>query len=284
MSKLKYILLLIGLNTFAQINAPGDCIDAYRLCDANVNYNFQLVDAGVIDDAKGTLFLDPLLGQTAPNQCEWKSAWIKFKPKYSGQFGLTICPETVEKLNYMLCVNPSCADIETGIYRIAVQGSATIYDPIQGCTGIGDDPISSPANNTDWEYPMFNIQANQNYLLFVRTALFVQTGSHRFNLTFQGSAVTDHPDLFDDAACQLSSNEFVVKNNVTIYPNPFNEKININSNIALKKTEIYDILGKNIYSEDFKNEIDTGFLQNGVYVIKLYSADNEVFVRRIVKK
>ncbi len=224
MKNLKFLILLIALNSIAQINAPGDCIDAYRLCYANVNYNFQLVDAGVIDDAKGTLFLDPLLGQTAPNQCEWKSAWIKFKPKYSGQFGLTICPETVEKLNYMLCVNPSCADIETGIYRIAVQGTSTIYDPIQGCTGIGDDPISSPANNTDWEYPMFNIQANQNYLLFVRTALFVQTGSHRFNLTFQGSAVSDHPDLFDDAACQLSSNEFVVKNNVTIYPNPFNEK------------------------------------------------------------
>lgn len=285
MKNLKFLILLLGINAIAQINAPGDCTDAYRLCDANINYNFQLVDWGVIDDAKGTLSLGPGMPQTAPNQCEWKSAWLTFTPKYSGQFGLRICPETVEKLNYMLCLNPNCNNIETGIYQIAVQGYTTIVEPNFACTGIGNDPnYTGIGANPDFAFPMFNIQAGQNYLLFVRTQLFNQIGSHRFNLTFQGSAVTDHPDLFDNVACQLATSEFVVKNNVSVYPNPFNEKINISSNANLTKTEIYDLLGKNVYSQDFKNEIDTSFLQAGVYFIKLYSAENDVFVRKVVKR
>ena len=283
MKNLKFIILLLGFNTIAQINAPGDCIDAYRLCDANVSYNFQLVDWGVIDDAHGSLSFGVDLPQTAPNQCEWKSAWIKFIPKYSGTFGFRICPETVEKLNWMLCINPNCGNIETGSYRVVEQGDPLIYDQNFACTGIGFDPI----NPLSWDWPVnhINIQAGQNYLLFVTIRIFNQVGSHRFNLTFQGSAVTDHPDLFDNVACQLATtNSFVANNNVTVFPNPFSEAININSNIALEKTEIYDLLGKNVYSENFSNEIDTSFLQAGVYFIKLYSAENEVFVRKIVKR
>ncbi len=284
MTSIKYLILLIGLNAFAQtINAPGDCIDAYTLCNASASYNFQLVDAGIIDDFHGTLNISGI-AQTNFNQLESKSAWIKFKPKYSGQFGLRICPETVEKYNFMLCLNPNCGDIETSNYTIVVQGNPEIQEPIYGCTGIGQDPNTFGNPSSDFPSPLINLLANQNYLLFVTTKIFNQAGSHRFNLTFQGSAVNDHPDLFENAACQLSNNEFVVKNNVSIYPNPFNEKININSNIALEKTEIYDLLGKNVYSSNYKNEIDTSFLQTGIYVIKLYSADNEVFVRRIVKK
>ena len=287
MTSIKYLILLLGLNSFSQlINAPGDCIDSYPLCNASATYNFQLVDWGVIDDAKGTLFLAPCMGQTAFNQCEWKSAWLKFKPRYSGDFKLRICPETVEKLQWMLCLNPNCDNIESGNYVIACQGASNIAEPIYGCTGIGTDPNFTGTGIGNWDFPIptINLQANQNYLLFVRTALFVQTGSHRFTLTFQGQAVADHPDLFDDVFCNLSTSNQVVSNKVTIYPNPFNEKININSNIALEKTEIYDILGKNVYSEDYQNEIDSSFLATGIYFIKLYGLDNEVFVRKIVKK
>ena len=140
MKNLKFIILLLGFNAIAQINAPGDCIDAYRLCDANVSYNFQLVDAGIIDDAHGVLSVPVAMPQTSINQWESKSAWIKFTPKYSGTFGFRIYPETIEKLNWMLCINPNCGNIETGSYRVVEQGSPNLSNQIFGGTGIGIDP------------------------------------------------------------------------------------------------------------------------------------------------
>jgi hypothetical protein len=283
MKNLKIILLLMCRSVFSQlINAPADCPIAYRLCDANINYHFQLVDAGLIDDAHGSLFL-PGLNLSTPGAFESKSAFMTFTPKYSGTFGMKICPDTVEKLNFILFQSPNCADLETGNYTLIYQGTGGIGEPILACTGIGVDPLNQ--FNNDFVSLFINIQAGVTYGIFVRTAYYLQPGSHRFNLTFQGSAVTDHPDLFDNVACQLaSSNNFEINNNVSVFPNPFNEKINISSNANLIKTEIYDLLGKNVYSQDFKSEIDTGFLQAGVYIIKMYGVDNEVFVRKIVKR
>lgn len=55
-------LLFVPIFSFSQWNpsnpsipAPGDCVSAYRICDATQTYNFELIDAGVIDDANGSL-------------------------------------------------------------------------------------------------------------------------------------------------------------------------------------------------------------------------------------
>jgi hypothetical protein len=285
MKNLIILLLFYCTSIFSQlINAPADCPISYRLCNASNSYDFQLVDYGLIDDAKGTLYI-PGLPQSAPNQFEWKSCWLTFTPKYSGEFGFRICPETIEKLNFILFESPNCADIETGNYSIITQGNSVIQELTHACTGIGEDPYNGGITSVDFPSPFINIQSGITYGIFIKTFYYLQTGSHRFNLTFQGSAVTDHPDLFDNVACQLATtNNFEVRNNVSVYPNPFNEKINISSNANLTKTEIYDLLGKNVYSANFNNEIDTGFLQAGVYIIKMYGVDNEVFVRKIVKR
>lgn len=271
------------IGTFGQIiNAPADCPIAYKLCDASASYRFQLVDAGLIDDAHGSFDL-PGLYKASLNQFESKSAFMTFTPKYSGEFGMKICPDTIEKLNFILFQSPNCADLETGNYTIIYQGTGGIGEPTLACTGIGVDPLNQ--FNNDFVSLFINIQAGVTYGIFVRTAYYLQTGSHRFTLTFQGNSVTSHPDLFDDATCQLSTNaNEIINKKVNIYPNPFNEKIIIDTNIALEKTEIYNLLGEKIYSQDFSPEIDTGFLQTGIYIIKLFGEDGTIFVKKIVKK
>jgi hypothetical protein len=264
------------------INAPADCPIAYRLCDAQASYHFQLVDTGLIDDAHGSLHISGL-NLSSPGAFESKSAFLTFTPNFSGEFGMRICPDTFEKLNFILFQNPNCADLETGNYTIIDQGTGGIGEPTLGCTGIGQDPLNQ--FNNDFVSPLINIQAGITYGIFVRTAYYLQSGSHRFTLTFQGSAVTTHPDLFDNAVCQLATNDIVEKvSTINVFPNPFSEKVTIASNVLLQKTELYNLLGEKVFAQDFNPEIDTGFLQAGVYTLKLYGEDNAVFVRKIVKK
>lgn len=277
------LLLMSGGGLFAQlINAPADCPIAYRLCDAQTSYHFQLVDAGLIDDAHGSLHI-PGLNLSSPGAFESKSAFLTFTPNFSGEFGIRICPDTVEKLNFILFQNPNCADLETGNYTIIDQGTGGIGEPTHGCTGIGQDPLDQ--FNNDFVSPLINIQAGVTYGIFVRTAVYIQTGSHRFTISFQGSAVTTHPDLFDNVACAMATNSNeATASTINVFPNPFNEKVTIASNVLLQKTELYNLLGERVFAQVFSNEIDTGFLQTGVYILKLYGEDNAVFVRKIVKK
>mgnify|MGYP001793920944 CR=1 FL=1 len=93
------------------IDSPADCPIAYRICDVAQTYNFQLVDAGTIDDAHGSLVISGL-NQSSPTQFDSKSAWILFTPQYSGEFGFSICPETVEVLSFLLLQNPDCSVVE----------------------------------------------------------------------------------------------------------------------------------------------------------------------------
>ena len=87
------ILLLIPTSLLAQlIPAPADCDIAMRLCDANVGYNFQLVNDGIVDDAYPSLIIFGC-NKSQPNKFEAHSAFLKFTAKYSGQFGFTVCPE-----------------------------------------------------------------------------------------------------------------------------------------------------------------------------------------------
>lgn len=280
-----FLFLFFTNVTFAQwtpgnplINAPADCPIAYRICDVTQTYNFALIDDGLIDDAHGSLNI-PGLNKSSPTQFESKSAFIVFTPQYSGQFGLSICPETVEDLAFLLFENPNCNDLETGIYSIVTQ-SGFVSNTSNGCTGIGYNPITG-LQGGDWDNYV-NIIAGNTYKLFVSLETISQPGTHRFTLSFQGAAVTTHPDLFNYPSCTMSTNAFV-KDNTSIYPNPFTNSLQIQSDTAFKKLELYDVLGKQIIRQAFVNELDTSNLAQGMYLLRLVTEDGMVVNKKVVK-
>ncbi|MEN9489511.1 MAG: hypothetical protein RL494_1776 [Bacteroidota bacterium] len=262
------------------INAPADCPIAYRICDVTQSYNFALIDDGLIDDAHGSLGI-PGLNRSSLTQFESKSAFIVFTPQYSGQFGLRICPETLEDLAFLLFENPNCNDLETGAYSIVTQGGMIINDPTTACTGIGINPDTGTTGG-DWD-DYINVIAGNTYKLFVSLEAFSQPGTHRFTLSFLGAVVIAHLDLFNYVGCTMSTNDFI-KDNTSVYPNPFTNVLQIKSDTAFKKLELYDVLGKQIISQVFSNQLDTSNLNQGLYFLKLYTEDGEVVVKKVVKE
>ena len=283
MKNLVYFLLLFSSNIFAQVwqTSAADCNIAERLCDANVSYSYQLLNDGLVDDAYPSTIVNGL-NKSQPTKWEARSAFFKFTAKYSGLFGFRVCPETIEPLSYLFLTEPICDNLESGAYSVAWYSDSSIYEPNFACVGMGIDPNN---DGSSYPFPEYNLQAGSTYMIFVRIRWHTQPGTHRFTISFQGNAVTNHPDLFEHPDCLLATNsDKVVNNFVSVYPNPFNELINVVSNVAIKKTEIYNLVGERVFVQDFSPEIDTAFLSSGVYFVKLYSVDNAVFVRKIVKK
>lgn len=71
---------------------------------------------------------------------------------------------------------------------------------------------------------------------------------------------------------------------VKIYPNPTSEIIHINADVPVKKMQLYDIAGCQIFNIDEPVAmLDISALKNGIYVLKLSFIDGRYVSERIVK-
>ena len=61
-----------------------------------------------------------------------------------------------------------------------------------------------------------------------------------------------------------------MNNNITIYPNPVIDIINLNTSLTILKVEIYDVLGKRLNFIKLNNrKIDMSNVNRGIYVLKI---------------
>jgi beta-glucanase (GH16 family) len=71
---------------------------------------------------------------------------------------------------------------------------------------------------------------------------------------------------------------------VKIYPNPASEIIHINSDVPVKKMQLYDIAGCQIFNVDEPGAmLDISALKNGIYMLKLSFVDGKYVSKRIMK-
>lgn len=72
------------------------------------------------------------------------------------------------------------------------------------------------------------------------------------------------------------------QSNISIYPNPTSQFINITSDLPISKVELFDALGRSVMlSTTVRNPIDVSKFNAGVYFLRLYVDSNSV-VKRVV--
>ena len=86
--------------------------------------------------------------------------------------------------------------------------------------------------------------------------------------------------------CFLTINEHILTN-LIVYPNPVNEKLNIQSQSPIIKVEVYNLLGQLLiskYNQTTIKSINTTSLNTGVYFIKATDQNNNYTIKQIIKK
>ena len=83
------------------------------------------------------------------------------------------------------------------------------------------------------------------------------------------------------------SNENFLLNEITIYPNPTNNILNINygtSAIDIKSVQIHDMLGKIVYQSQSKVEtIDLSNFNSGIYLLDITTESNGKITKKLIK-
>ncbi|MDR1202882.1 MAG: leucine-rich repeat protein [Tannerellaceae bacterium] len=91
----------------------------------------------------------------------------------------------------------------------------------------------------------------------------------------------DYENMYEN--CPSATQKVSSDLSITPYPNPAQDRIFIQSDIMVKRVEIYSLTGKLLISEDnFIEKISISALSQGVYLLKIYT-DKGLVVRKIEK-
>ncbi|MDI9257899.1 T9SS type A sorting domain-containing protein [Flavobacterium sedimenticola] len=83
----------------------------------------------------------------------------------------------------------------------------------------------------------------------------------------------------------LDINDADLDNLISIYPNPAQNLININTNNIIKEIAIYDLLGKRVSATPItENTIDVSQLSKGIYIVEVTGDNDAVFSTKFIKE
>jgi hypothetical protein len=82
----------------------------------------------------------------------------------------------------------------------------------------------------------------------------------------------------------LSTKDNVLSQGISIYPNPTNGVLNINSeaNIAIKNVSLINVIGKTVYSNTTAKAIPVSGFSKGLYILKIEAKDGGVATKKVV--
>lgn len=102
----------------------------------------------------------------------------------------------------------------------------------------------------------------------------INARSEFFTITTAGAI----DEFSGNVVLSVASNEL---SELSIYPNPASDKVNIVSNNPIDSIEVYDILGKQVMLLKSSNEIDVSNLNSGIYLFKIWIGQ-QVQTKKIV--
>ncbi|WP_442267285.1 YCF48-related protein [Tenacibaculum sp. ZS6-P6] len=143
------------------------------------------------------------------------------------------------------------------------------------------------------------VDGSPNYVLGNRTnsikgvvdnPLPNQTYYYRLVATNNGNKIYSETYNYRMSDNTLSSNEFDFKNNISIYPNPTKDFVNIKSNTPekVKSIHLYNSLGQEIYYKKIDNnvdmQIDLSSYGTGLYFVKVNFENSKKKISKLILK
>lgn len=232
----------------------------------------------IYEDSSFANLIDPYAGPC--NNMNSESRWISQRTYNNPKLNALITHTNPPQFN-------TCPEPETLFAEDTFNDDETIYFAMY----LRDQEIGSsinlkvirPDNSMvyNWNFPFTNT-FSASYYYWVFSGVFDQIGEWKWEATYMGETVTQTFNITD----ALSVDD-AIKNNLSVYPNPFTDELNIKSNQNITEIVVMDILGKTIITEKSNNSINSvnlGELSKGVYFMRLLSSNNKLETIKIIKK
>lgn len=181
--------------------------------------------------------------------------------------------------------NDSVIDVNntiTNVNRIAnISNSVMSVYPYGASNSAASDDysMSFDTNSQTWSAVIGTNEPSEN-LAFT---LYQSGGHNSWTPTYANQDVWDWMFSKSLGTLSLASNEL---DNLNIYPNPASNKLTISSHNESQKTfELFNVLGKKVYSNAFFNAltVDVSNYSSGLYLAKITRGVNQKIIKLIVR-
>ena len=124
--------------------------------------------------------------------------------------------------------------------------------------------------NSGYGAGYFQINDADGDLVFRNNGQFGDKAVYFLNVTTNGDGSVGIDDL--------------AETNVSVYPNPVADVLNISYNGEIRYVEVYDLVGRMVkHISGDVNQISTNEMETGIYVVRV-ATENGVHVQKIVKE
>jgi len=164
--------------------------------------------------------------------------------------------------------------------NILTDGSGTLITPIGSYSTLRIQEQSLHTDSTyswnptnGWEFVGTETYENIDYQWYaneIGNVAILTTDNETVEFQYMKSIIIDVPRI--DLAAEMS-----------IYPNPANERLYLQSNEKIERSEIYSLNGQLLLKADTDASIDVTSLDPGIYICRVY-ADNKVSNLKFAKK
>lgn len=115
---------------------------------------------------------------------------------------------------------------------------------------------------------------------------FTSVDIEGFNMLHNNYGGDAYYDSFMYANGTLSNKDFSELTNLSIYPNPVGNILNIQGleSIELEKLSIYNMMGQQLLESASTETLEVSQLSEGAYIIKITTKDNKVYTEKFIKK
>jgi hypothetical protein len=96
---------------------------------------------------------------------------------------------------------------------------------------------------------------------------------------------SNYSECYYDNPEDITSVQTVVIDDCSIYPNPVDDILTVfSSNNTISLIEIFDVSGKKVYSQTYRDTINVSSFSKGLYLLKIYDANKQISSFKIIKK
>jgi hypothetical protein len=105
---------------------------------------------------------------------------------------------------------------------------------------------------------------------------------------FQGNELIyknpEYPNCYYGGREDIPSVQTIAIDDCNIFPNPVDDILHISClNNAISRVEIFDNLGRQVYSQPYKDKINISSFSKGLYLLKVYDINEQFSVFKIIK-
>ncbi|WP_179021510.1 peptidoglycan DD-metalloendopeptidase family protein [Winogradskyella forsetii] len=234
----------------------------------------------VYTDATYTQLVDPYSGSC--NNMNASSWWVDQKPYKNPNINAVITHSAPPEF-------PGCPTQEITNESNDFDTSATItfglYMRDQANNTSINLKVIRPDNSVvyNWDFP-FTADYSSSYWYWQFADIYDMNGEWKWEATYQGQTVTHTFNI--SGFLSVANEDF---SETSIYPNPFNTIVNINSATKVTKVNVVDVLGKTVYrvddmSEEGINKLNLTQLSKGLYFVTLQGEQDQKKTIKVIKK